>query len=144
VSRLTVSLALFFGIISMLIVWGMQTNGFERTSVHRCTGPCYEDWVAETGGVVAIAQNAALERASASPAELGEKAYTGCVACHGARGEGGIGPALAGQTEEAIAGKLLAYRNGETLGPQSVLMWSQAKPLSDDDIAHLAAFAATL
>jgi len=29
-----------------LPIFAMQTNPFERTSVHGCTGVCYEEWKA--------------------------------------------------------------------------------------------------
>ena len=127
-----------------LPVWAMQNNAFEGTVVHGCTGPCYEAWQADTGGVVAIAVAQAEEKANASPAQLGEKAYVGCIACHGAGGEGGVGPQLAGQSIEDITDKLLRYKNGETVGSQSVLMWSQAAQLSETDIDNIAAFVDTL
>jgi cytochrome c553 len=127
-----------------LPLWAMQTNNYNNPSVHGCTGECYRQWQEETGGVVALAQAQATARAEASPAELGEQAYAGCIACHGAGGEGGIGPRLAGQSATDIAGKLLRYKNGETLGAQSALMWGQAAQLSEADIDNLAAYIATL
>jgi cytochrome c553 len=122
----------------------MQLNGFDRDSVHACTGECYEDWVAVSGGVVSMAQAQADERAAASPRELGKLAYNGCVACHGAAGEGGIGPQLAGQSADAILTALQQYGNGETRGDQSALMWSQAATLTGDDMANLADYIESL
>lgn len=127
-----------------LPIWAMQTNDYNYPSVHACNGECYEQWQAETGGLIAVAQAKADAKAAASPAELGEMAYAGCVACHGAGGEGGVGPMLAGQSAIQIAGKLLQYKNGETLGAQSALMWSQSAQLSQDDIDNLAAYIETL
>ena len=75
-----------------------------------------------------------------SPADKGKRLYPACAACHGGNGEGGIGPALAGQTSDAITTKLAAYKAGETLGAQSALMWGQAAGLSEEDIANLAAY----
>ena len=105
---------------------------------------CYEAWKDETGGIVAVAQAKALAKAEASPEELGKAAYTGCIACHGANGEGGIGPALAGQPPEELVAKLVQYKNGETRGTQSALMWSQASTLSSDDMNNIAAFVQSL
>jgi cytochrome c553 len=127
-----------------LPIVGMQTNSYDKTSVHGCTGACYEQWKEETGGVLAIAQAKASAKADASPAELGKATYAGCIACHGAGGEGGVGPALAGQTMASIADKLMRYKNGETLGGQSNLMWAQASQLTANDIDNLAAFIETL
>ena len=78
-----------------------------------------------------------------APADKGKQLYPVCAACHGGKGEGGIGPALAGQTSDAIASKLAAYKAGETIGAQSALMWGQAAGLSEEDIANLAAYIST-
>jgi cytochrome c553 len=51
---------------------------------------------------------------------------------------------LAGQSAVEIADKLLRYQNGETVGQQSALMWSQAAQLSSQDIDNLAAFVDSL
>ena len=130
-----------FGLFAIgLPIWAMQNNDFDGRDTNGCSGECYEAWKAETGGVLALAAAAAEAKASASPAELGKLAYNGCVACHGAAGEGGVGPKLAGQTATEIADKLTRYKNGETIGGQSALMWSQAATLSDDDITNIGAF----
>ena len=143
-SHSAINITLFFFLTCALIVWGMEDNDYDKTSVHSCTGPCYEQWQLETGGVVAIAQADAAARASASPAELGEKAYIGCIACHGAQGEGGIGHKLAGQAEDAIITKLQADKAGEKIGSQSELMRSDAVQMSEADIEQLGGFVATL
>lgn len=139
-SREMIGIVLFACLALGLPLVAMQQNSYERVNVHACTGDCYADWKASTGGIVAVVQAQAEARAEASPAELGQQAYVGCVACHGAGGEGGIGPMLAGQGASDIATALLQYRNGETRGEQSSLMWSQAAALSDDDIDNLAAY----
>lgn len=64
--------------------------------------------------------------------------YAVCAACHGPNGAGGIGPKLAGRDASYITKRLRAYRNNETVGAQSVLMWYQAATLSDEDIRDLA------
>ena len=78
-----------------------------------------------------------------APADKGKQLYPVCAACHGGKGEGGIGPALAGQTSDDIIAKLAAYKAGETIGAQSALMWGQAAGLSEEDIANLAAYIST-
>jgi cytochrome c553 len=142
-TQTNITIVLFACFAFGLPLWAMQTNDYNYPSVHGCSGECYEQWQAETGGLMAVAQAKAEAKAAASPAELGEMAYAGCVACHGAGGEGGVGPMLAGQSATQIAGKLLQYKNGETLGAQSALMWSQAAQLSQDDIDNLAAYIVT-
>ena len=90
----------------------------------------------------AVAEAAQVALALA-PADKGKRLYPVCAACHGGKGEGGIGPALAGQTSDDIIAKLAAYKAGETIGAQSALMWGQAAGLSEEDIANLAAYIST-
>ncbi|MEM1112347.1 MAG: c-type cytochrome [Pseudomonadota bacterium] len=139
-----IAIALFTVFAFGLPIWAMQNNDYPKTSVHDCSGDCYEDWQTETGGVIEVLAAAQAARAEASPAELGKQAYAGCVACHGAGGEGGVGPQLSGQSADDIVGKLLTYKAGETIGNQSNLMWAQAAMLSEDDIDNIGAFVETL
>lgn len=69
-------------------------------------------------------------------AKASEK-YDQCIGCHGAAGEGGVGPQLVGQTKEQIARKLTLYRQGSEVGPMSAMMWPMASGLTDDDIIEL-------
>lgn len=82
--------------------------------------------------------------AQAQDAAQGKAKYATCVACHGAQGQGGLGPKLAGQKSEAIVKKLTAYKNKQQVGPQSQLMWGLSAGLTPADIANLAAYTATL
>jgi cytochrome c553 len=143
-SKSNIFLFLFLGFAIGLPLWAINANQYSREGVHACVGECYEAWKDETGGIVAVAQAKALAKAEASPEELGKAAYIGCIACHGANGEGGIGPALAGQPPEELVAKLVQYKNGETRGTQSALMWSQASTLSSDDMNNIAAFVQSL
>lgn len=142
--RYAIVISLFALFAFGLPLWGMQNNKYTSEDNHGCSGECYEAWVAQTGGVVALETASAQARAEASPEKLGEQSYIGSVACHGAKGEGGIGPMLAGQTATEIASKLLKYKAGETRGKQSSLMWSQAGLLSDLDIDNIGAFVESL
>lgn len=74
----------------------------------------------------------------------GKAKYATCIACHGAQGQGGVGPKLAGQKSEAIVKKLTAYKNKQQVGAQSQLMWGLAAGLSPADINNIAAYTATL
>lgn len=139
-----IALLLFFVFSFGLPLWGMQANKYSSADNHGCSGDCYTAWVEQTGGVLALEAAAAQTRAEASPEQLGQKAYAGCIACHGAKGEGGIGPALAGQSAADIADKLMQYKAGETRGAQSSLMWSQAALLGDQDIDNIALFVENL
>ena len=63
-----------------------------------------------------------------------------CAACHGPQGQGGIGPKLQGQSADDIISKLLAYKAGETLGPQSMMMWPTAKQLTEGQIGLIGVY----
>jgi cytochrome c553 len=82
--------------------------------------------------------------ANAGDAGAGQAAFATCVGCHGAAGEGGVGPKLAGQSAEAIKEKLHKYKNGEQVGPMTSMMAPMAAGLSDADIDNIAAYVATL
>jgi cytochrome c553 len=82
--------------------------------------------------------------ANAQDVAQGKAKYATCIACHGAQGQGGMGPKLAGQKSEAIVKKLTAYKNKQQVGPQSQLMWGLAAGLTPADINNLAAYTATL
>ncbi len=139
-----VALILFACFALGLPLWAMNNNDYPGGNLHNCSGECYEQWQEETGGLLAVVAAQAEAKAAASPAELGKAAYAGCIACHGAAGEGGVGPKLAGQSAADIADKLLQYKRGETRGDQSALMWSQSAALSDPDIDNIAAFVESL
>jgi cytochrome c553 len=63
-----------------------------------------------------------------------------CAACHGPQGQGGIGPKLQGQTADEIISKLLAYKAGEQVGPQSMMMWPTAKQLTEGQIGAIGVY----
>ncbi len=63
-----------------------------------------------------------------------------CAACHGPQGQGGMGPTLAGQSADDIIEKLLHYKAGNKLGPQSILMWPTAQALTQGQIGTIAVF----
>lgn len=67
-----------------------------------------------------------------------------CVDCHGAEGNAPIDasyPKLGGQYHDYLAHSLQAYRSGDRSGSVTTnLMASQAKELSDQQIADLAAY----
>jgi cytochrome c553 len=82
--------------------------------------------------------------AQAQDVAAGKAKYGACVACHGAQGQGGMGPKLAGKPASEIEKKLTAYKNKQQVGPQSALMWGISAGLSPADIKNLAAYTATL
>ena len=138
--------AAFIVVVSALIWMGMHGNNADWTgNRNQCVGECYEQWKADNeGGIAEMEQVKQAALAAASPEALGEKYFGQCIACHGGRGEGGIGPMLAGQTANDITAKLAAYRAGQERGAQSAMMYPVAKPMSDDDIDNVAAYVASL
>ena len=81
--------------------------------------------------------------AQAADAAAGKAKSSTCVACHGANGVSNnpIYPDLAGQKEQYLVKQMKAFRDGQRQDP---VMTAMAKPLSDDDIANLAAYYAGL
>ncbi len=72
----------------------------------------------------------------------GEGKAASCVGCHGANGEGfGDNPAIAGWDVELFKGSMQAYKSGEKEDPMMNML---SAPLSDEDIADLAAYFASL
>ncbi len=66
-----------------------------------------------------------------------------CAVCHGAEGISGndIWPNLAGQKAGYLVKQMKAFRDG---GRKDPMMSPMASPLSDDDIANLAAYYSSL
>ena len=69
-----------------------------------------------------------------------------CAACHSADGIAVIPgyPNLKGQNEQYIASSIKAYKAGQRTGGLAPVMQAQANLLSDEDIANLAAYYASL
>ena len=81
--------------------------------------------------------------AMAADAAAGKTKAATCVACHGANGmsPNDLWPNLAGQKEGYLVKQLKAFRDGQRNDP---MMAPMAAPLSDADIADLAAYFASL
>jgi cytochrome c553 len=82
---------------------------------------------------------AAFDAASAADAAAGRAKAKACQTCHGIDGlakQPNV-PHLAGESDIYLIKQLKAFRDGERKDPQMSIM---AKPLSDDDIANLAAW----
>ena len=80
---------------------------------------------------------------AAGDAEAGKAKSTTCTACHGQEGISmvPIYPNLAGQKEEYLVTSIKAYKNGER---NNAIMKPMVAALSDEDIANLAAYYASL
>src|SRR5262245_27326727 len=84
----------------------------------------------------------------AGPAQAGGDVQAGkakagaCAACHGTNGEGKApNPALAGKAEDAFVQSLKDYKSGKRA---NAVMKTFATPLSEQDMANLAAYYASL
>jgi len=89
----------------------------------------------------------AIPALSAAADVAAGKAKAGvCAACHGQNGLAQIPtyPNLAGQNEQYLVSALKAYKNKQRSGGQAAIMQGQAASLSDEDIANLAAYFASL
>lgn len=84
--------------------------------------------------------------ASAADVEAGKAKAAVCAACHGQNGMAQIPtyPNLAGQNEQYLVMALKAYKNKQRTGGQAAIMQGQAAALSDEDIANVAAYFASL
>ncbi len=93
-------------------------------------------------GIFAAALTLAAAPALAGPAEGRQKAAT-CASCHGPLGQATMPntPHLAAQPEPYLVEQLKAYRSGKR---QHEIMSLIAKPLTDAEIADLAAWYASL
>jgi cytochrome c553 len=84
----------------------------------------------------------AFSAQAAGDAEAGKAKAKGCAGCHGANGEGvKPNPALAGKSEADIVQAMQDYKSGKRANP---IMKSMATPLSDQDMANLGAYYASL
>lgn len=92
-------------------------------------------------GVVALLGVAGAAQAAGDPA-AGKAKAAGCAGCHGANGEGvKPNPALAGKPEGEIVQALKDYKSGKRNNPA---MKGLSTPLSDQDMANLGAYYASL
>lgn len=94
--------------------------------------------------VLALGISGVAQAAGDAAAGKGKSAV--CTACHGADGIAlvPIYPNLKGQNEAYLEGSLKAYREGQRAGGNAAIMSPMAKNLSDQDIADLAAYYASL
>jgi len=94
-----------------------------------------------TAGTLTLLSIFGVAQAGGDPAAGKAKAAV-CAACHGAKGEGvKPNPPLAGLPEGRFVEAMKDYKSGKRPNP---VMKSFAAPLSDQDIANLAAYYASL
>ncbi|MBY6199306.1 c-type cytochrome [Vibrio hangzhouensis] len=84
--------------------------------------------------------------AMAADVAAGKAKAAVCAACHGADGVAVIPgyPNLKGQNEQYLVTSIKAYKNKERTGGLAAVMQAQASMLSDEDIANVAAYYASL
>ncbi|WP_019529691.1 c-type cytochrome [Dasania marina] len=85
----------------------------------------------------------AAYNATAADINAGKAKSAMCAGCHGAAGVSAIAiyPNLAGQKAPYLEKQLNNFRSGSRIDP---VMSAMAKPLSDTDIANLAAYFSSL
>jgi cytochrome c553 len=83
-----------------------------------------------------------VAEAKAGDAAAGEQRYkVNCINCHGRNGQGMASfPPIAGREAAYIVDRLTSYRARERVGPNSAIMMSLARDLTDAEIANLAAY----
>lgn len=79
---------------------------------------------------------------AAGDAAAGKAKATACAMCHGPDGAGTqIAPKLAGEDPAKFSQAISDFKSGKR---DNAMMKAQAGPLSDDDVANLAAYYASL
>ena len=125
-----------------LVGCGQNDPGLAKTmAITDSQRNAIEDRIKSFSVVNVVGDNVQVAQVEELP---GKALYAGCIACHGAQGSGGIGPTLAGKSHEYIMGRLMAYKAGEKIGPQSNMMWSQASMLSEKEIHQVMEYIETL
>jgi cytochrome c553 len=90
-----------------------------------------------------IALSSAATMVSAADAAAGKTKAASCAGCHGAKGISAVPtyPNIAGQKAAYTVKQLKAFKSGARKDP---IMNGMAKPLSDADMANIAAYYAGL
>lgn len=140
-------LAVAIFVVAGIIITTISTSSLEiqgHPDTNKCSGECYANYVAANGTIVDQDRAKVAAAAAMSPAELGKTTYISCQACHGAGGEGGVGPQLQGHDAAFVVDAFTTYKANGMRGAQSALMWGVAAPLSEADISNLGAFVESL
>lgn len=96
--------------------------------------------------VAAIAALMPLTAMAAGDAKAGKAKAAVCAGCHGANGKAMVPqyPHLAGQNPAYLELAIKAYKSQERKGGNAAVMYGMVANLSDQDIADLAAYFASL
>jgi cytochrome c553 len=96
--------------------------------------------------LLAVAGNA-LAQEPAIALSAGRDKFVQCASCHGSDGRSTVMPQypkIGGQSAAYVVNALKAYRDGRRQGTFASVMAEVAKPLTDADIANLAAYIESL
>jgi cytochrome c553 len=96
--------------------------------------------------VLALAAFCSVSAMAAGDPAKGKAKAAVCAGCHGANGVAMVPtyPNLAGQNAAYLEGAIKAYKLQERKGYQAPIMYGMVAALSDQDIADLAAYYASL
>jgi cytochrome c553 len=93
-----------------------------------------------TAGIVALLGIGNAQ--AAGDVQAGKAKAAVCASCHGANGQGiAPNPALTGKSEDQLVQAMKDYKSGKR---DNAIMKGMASPLSDQDMANLAAYFASL
>ena len=103
-------------------------------------------FVCDTAAVILIAGTVSLISSqpadAAGDVQAGKAKAAACAGCHGADGQGvAPNPALAGKKEDQLIQALKDYKSGKR---DNAVMKGMASSLSDQDVANVAAYFASL
>src|SRR5450759_1295471 len=103
-------------------------------------------FVCDTAAVILIAGTVSLISSrpadAAGDVQAGKAKAAGCAGCHGTDGQGvAPNPALAGKKEDQLIQALKDYKSGKR---DNAVMKGMASSLSDQDVANVAAYFASL
>jgi len=93
-------------------------------------------------GLITLATFFLFSKGFAGDPVAGEIRYKqSCINCHGMAGKGAASyPKISGKEISYVTAMLETYRDGIEVGPNSSLMIMMAQPLTDVEIANLAAY----
>ena len=95
--------------------------------------------------IMAVCVGHGAAHAQEADIEAGEEIYQSvCRTCHGREAQGLASyPSLADKDRDYLLERLKHYREGEKIGPNSLLMIPHARELENADIANIAAYVTT-
>ena len=112
-----------------------------------CGGKAEGEHAADAGHAASSGQPVANAEAGREFAAKGGEGIAACASCHGADGNApidGMYPKLGGQYADYLTHSLQAYRDGTRAGATADVMAAQAKNLTDQQIADLSAYYASV